>query len=585
MHQQPPQAPRSPNSFSTSGQREGVAGRKTTLEGERSAATIRHHYCPAFPQRSSRLFGRQATRYPHASMARGVDLARLLGPARLEHVVPRLRAETLHQLIQYRGLESSGELIAAATPEQVSSVVDVDLWRSDGAGGDERFDPDRFGEWLEALVGMGDEVAARVVSALDGRLVTAGLSHHVMVFDPATRDAPWLAIDGNLAAEVGGYFVSARRTDAWDAIVSLLLALDAAHHPFFQSVMRGCRALSNSVPEADGLHDLLSAPGQLLHDLASMREARRSGQGYLSPADARLVLDLARKPFGDPAHDASIRRVAGDYVRYGAGWDGDAGAGHPAVREAPEAPAAGTDASIEALVSLLAEEGLVPERPRALLPGTVGEASRFERMRELMTHLRVAGDDAYEERSRELAFLANALVAGCSIHARPFTPQEASDAVVDTCNLGLEEWGSLDAGFLARHDLLSVFHRGWHALHEMSLSAADRLIAVLDVLRCADLETQAGLHVLRQQLAKHRAAGAPWRARDALDVIAVLDLPAWVSLLGVLDECPIVPAALTATLQGRTGSISATAFEFVSTRRQVGDVEAFMAKLPDILLR
>ena len=68
-------------------------------------------------------------------------------------------------------------------------------------------------------------------------------------------------------------------------------------------------------------------------------------------------------------------------------------------------------------------------------------------------------------------------------------------------------------------------------------------------------------------------------------MIAVLDLPAWVSLLGVLDECPIVPAALIATLERRTGSISATAFEFVSTRRQVGDVRAFMAKLPDILRR
>ncbi|MBP7568914.1 MAG: hypothetical protein KBA95_02525 [Acidobacteria bacterium] len=520
-------------------------------------------------------------------MGRRVDLARLLETARLERVVPRLRAETLHQLIQYRGLESSGEVIAAATPEQISSVLEVDLWRRVGAGGDERFDPGRFGEWLGALVEMGDEVAARVVSAIDERLVTAGLSGHVKVFDPAARDAP--LTPGNLATEVGGYLVSARRTDAWDAIVSLLLALDAAHHPFFESVMRGCRALSNSVPEADGLHELLSAPGQLLHDLASVREARRSGQGYLSPADARLVLDLARKPFGDPTDAASIRRVFADYALHGAGQQGEVGAALPgrpdAVGKAPEAPAAGTDAPIEALIRLLAEEGLVPERPRALLPGTVGEASRLERMRELMARVRDAGDEAYEARSRELAFLANALVAGCSIHARPFAPQEASDAVVATCNLGLEEWGSLHAGFLVGHDLLSVFHRGWRALHEMSLSAADRLIAILGVLRCADLETQAGLHVLRQQLAKHRAAGAPWRARDALDVIAVLDLPAWVSLLGVLDECPIVPAALTATLERRTGSISATAFEFVSTRRQVGDVRAFMAKLPDILRR
>ncbi len=43
-------------------------------------------------------------------------------------------------------------------------------------------------------------------------------------------------------------------------------------------------------------------------------------------------------------------------------------------------------------------------------------------------------------RTQELAYLANAIVAGCSLQARPFTAQEASDAAVATCNLGLENW-------------------------------------------------------------------------------------------------------------------------------------------------
>ena len=65
----------------------------------------------------------------------------------------------------------------------------------------------------------------------------------------------------------------------------------------------------------------------------------------------------------------------------------------------------------------------------------------------------------------------------------------------------------------------------------------------------------------------------------------MLDMPAWVSLLGLLDECPVLPAALTATLEGRTGAVSATAFEFISTTSQIGEVRAFMAKLLDILSR
>ena len=99
-------------------------------------------------------------------------------------------------------------------------------------------------------------------------------------------------------------------------------------------------------------------------------------------------------------------------------------------------------------------------------------------------------------RSQELAYLANTIVAGCSIQARPFTAQEASDAAVATCNLGLENWpphwlpaearrGSsvLEAGaalpddFLVGHDLVSVFQVGWTVLHEeVCMYAAERLI-------------------------------------------------------------------------------------------------------------
>jgi hypothetical protein len=111
------------------------------------------------------------------------------------------------------------------------------------------------------------------------------------------------------------------------------------------------------------------------------------------------------------------------------------------------------------------------------------------------------------------------------------------------------------------------------------------LIVSLRDLRCVDVQIQGGLDALRRELVRRRDAGTPWRARDALDVLAMLDLPAWASLLGLLDECPVLPAALTATLEGHIGAVSATAFEFISTTGQIGEVRAFMAKLPDALGR
>jgi hypothetical protein len=93
------------------------------------------------------------------------------------------------------------------------------------------------------------------------------------------------------------------------------------------------------------------------------------------------------------------------------------------------------------------------------------------------------------------------------------------------------------------------------------------------------------LSALRRELVRQHDAGTPWQARDALEVIAMLDMPAWASLLGLLDECPVLPAALTATLEGQVGAVSATAFEFISTTGQIGEVRTFMGKLLDVLSR
>jgi hypothetical protein len=62
-------------------------------------------------------------------------------------------------------------------------------------------------------------------------------------------------------------------------------------------------------------------------------------------------------------------------------------------------------------------------------------------------------------------------------------------------------------------------------------------------------------------------------------------MPAWISLLGLLDECAILPAALIAVLERRTTLVSQTAFEFISTTAQIGDIRLFMRTLPGVLSR
>ena len=536
-------------------------------------------------------------------------LARLLGTPFLARVVPHLPPETLHQLIRSRGLEACSELVMSATPAQLTSLLDLDLWRH-GPTRDDRFDVDRFGEWLEVLVEAGHSVAARTVAALDTDLVVLGLSRYVRVFDPGVfepaaqsddeptdRDEAMREGGGDwLEREVAGYIVRARRADAWDAIVTLLVALDAEHGTYLRAVMQGCRRLSDSSPEIDGLDDLLLAPEQQLHDVAIERERRRSQQGYATPADARAFLQMARQPKStrsgasgtdsikvNPIVTAYFR--AADEVPY-------------LSNETARSPAPGAPESLEAVLALLTEAGVMPERPRGLLEPADADpqAARLTRLRRLMAYVRDTDETAYLTRSRELAFLANTLVAGGSVQSRPFTPQEASDAAAGICNLGLEYWPARWPGvtatagtfppdsWLIDQGLVTAFEVGWSVLHQdVSLFAAEQLISTLADVESFDPDIRRGLVALRRTLVKERDAGTPWRARDAAEILAMLDMTAWISVLALLDECPVVPAALTAILEGRTTTVSPTAFEFICTAAQIGDVRIFMQKLPDVL--
>ena len=542
-------------------------------------------------------------------------LARLLDTPFLARVVPHLAPETLHQLIQYRGLDACGELVTFATPAQLTSLVDLDLWRREPQGRDEQFDVERFGEWVEVLVDTGESVAARTVAALDKHVVILGLCRYLRVFDPGTFEPVAQSDDESIdrhdlmnsetsrdvpECEVGGYLVRARRSDAWDAIVTLLVTLEIEHHHHFHALMQGCRRLSNSRPEIDGLDDLLMAPEQHLHDVAIEREQRRSQHGYATSADARAFLQMARQP---RTAGVVTNPIVSAYFR-AAEEEEEVDTNAP-PHDATKALDSGGDdipASIEAVIELLAEAGVMPGRPRALLEAANEDprAGRVPHLKRLMEFLLHHDETAYLTRTRELAFLANTLLAGSSVQSRAFTPQEASDAAACVCNLGLECWPARWAtvsspefdtrmppdAFLVDHDLVSAFEVGWLVLYQdVSLFVTDQLMSTLTDLHSVDADTRLSLLALRRTLEKQRKLGTPWLARDAADVLATLDTIAWISVLGLLDECPILPEAMTAVLERRTTPVSPTAFEFISTAAQIDEIHLFMRSLPGVLSR
>ncbi|HZI80458.1 MAG TPA: DUF6178 family protein [Vicinamibacterales bacterium] len=504
-------------------------------------------------------------------------LARILQTPQLERVVPRLEAQVVHRLIEACGLEDSASLVALLTPQQLTGVFDFDLWNAAHPGADDRFDATRFARWLEVIVESGVAAGAAKLADMDAGLITAAFAQHVFVFDlaalPATGGRP------RPNAEIGGYLVVPKGGDAWDALVEVLSALDANHQACFHRVMQGCRRLSNSAPEIDGLHALLGADAQTMFDLAASRDERREQSGYLSAPQARAFLTMSRQLRRDGDPPPGVHAIARAYFREIA---------TPAPAAPQPAPGqASVEAGAAAVVELLVDAGVLPRPPRALLEAADAGSSRLSHIRAQLTGAAARGPESFATRNGELAFLANAVVAGGSVQGRAFTPEEASEAVLSTCNLGLENWPAswpAPDDYVAEHGLIGVFQFGWSVLHQdVSLYAAEQLVAVLAKLRVGDRETQAALTGLRREMAKQWKAGTPWRARRSLEVIAMLDMPAWAALLALCDECPVLAAATAASLGSGVRQVSATAFEFISENRQIASVRAFMTALPETL--
>jgi hypothetical protein len=564
------------------------------------------------PKRTAVARDRSLTRRIAASPRELV--ARICEHPELARAIPHLPPDLLHHVIQHCGLEDCGDLLALVTTKQMSALFDLDLWRMDRPG-DERFDPARFCAWLDVLAGSGVDIAARRLAQMDPALAIAGLAPQIAVFDPAVLPAPADAdgfdveithpTEGGLHRDVGGYTVVARRPGSWDTIVAVLVALADENVESFHRVMQGCRHLSNSTPEIDGLDDLLPDSAQALFDLNVAREGRREQRGYVPPPHARAFLESSRQLRLQQETPPPASAIFTTYLRNVA-WSAEPQdlqeSGLPRVPDNPVTPE--SVSAVAAVVSALLDGGVVPKGRVALLGAPVEEASHGAHLRPHMQFVRERDEAASMLRTQELAFLANVLLAGCSVQERPLTTREAFDAAAATCNLGLENWPhqwlarsrpvsaegrgttTLPEDFLLGHDLVTVFQAGWTVLHaNVSMVACERLRDALAGIECSDREIEFGLHVLRRELTRHGKAGAPWRARAALDVLASLDMPAWAALLGLIDELPVMLANVGRPGTARRLTISTSAFEFISSNRQIADVLDFLDSLPRLLSR
>lgn len=493
-------------------------------------------------------------------------LARLLETPNLAQVVQSLDPKVLHQLVRHFGVEECGEVIALATTQQLTQIFDDDLWSSNTPGIAEQFDADRFSLWLEVLAEVGEAVTAQKLVAMDFDFVTGALSRQFLVVDgEALMVSPDAAeiLEARESYDFSGYTVIAKRSESWDALLSLLTILDHQHHVFFKKLMQRCCQISTEyIVDNGGLYEVLTADEQIMADIADAREARRQQQGHVAASDAAAFLKLARQRQEDDT-SLDLDPLSTAYFR-----------------DLPHRPLSGE--RVNAFLASI-EDGVLnnPRRLLLLAEPSIG-GDRFSRIRAQLLYAENHESTAYLRRSEELAYLANVLIAGCSFQSRRFRAVEAADAVLAICNLGLENW-PLPPGFLVQQSLIPVFQTGWRILYEdVCLFAATRLIEALSELRCDDRDIHDQITDLLRRMKTQVAAGTPWRERDNLNVIAILDPPSWAILVNLIDECAVVPRN-ACTPSERPPLRVATEFEFVAENRQVAWARNFAESLSERL--
>jgi len=354
-------------------------------------------------------------------------LSQLLEDPELAPALRALPAPALRQVILRVGLEDAGELVAVSTLEQLREVFDEDLWRSARPGEDEAFDAARFAVWLEVLLEGGEAFVADRLAELSEDFLVFAVSRLVRVLDVAVLTA-WATdpregdlldnvVETQPCQELDEYLIVSRTEWGWGAVLTTLLAIDERHPDLLRAVLGRCAtATHDEVRSAGELHTALRGEELLLEDARAEREERRAERGYVSPADARAFLALARTapegPEEDPITRAHFRELKAVVAA------GRAAA--PAAALSPPPP----------LRQLLAEAGVEAEAPEtAPAPGSL--------FRRTLAELHERDPRAHQRLVEELAYLANVLIAGDTSAAHSWRPVEAAERALELCDEGL----------------------------------------------------------------------------------------------------------------------------------------------------
>ena len=529
-------------------------------------------------------------------------LNNILGQPELPAIIQSLDASVLTRLVHHVGLEDSAEIVSLATVEQLKQVFDEDLWISVAPGQEEVFNADRFALWLEVMLEVGSEFAARKLLELDEDLVTLALCRLILVVefdDLALRlsdvrrsledDLLDKVLDSTPSQEFDGYLVIAKRFASWETVRLLLSELNNLEYVTLNRLLeRCCRITWEYIDDNGGLFNVLSAEEMLEEDLAADRETRREGKGFVSAATATAFLNLSRTTALNDIDAAKTEDpITQNYfkildVAAAPRWT-------HAVPESPSFSSTGTSsAKVTKFMKMLQGAEVLPASDQRILSYAAESWDHHLPLAKAMRYVHRSDPVRYSRQVMELGYLSNILISGCAYRKRAFRLVEAAEAAFSVCNLGAELLGVVKGGkerdhlvesmanLVAERSMISLFQVGWKLLSDDVVHfSANALVAFFEGLK-DDLDDPSEAREtarLAEFLRSRIVNGMPWEFGDQLEhLYAYLDGSTIMTLSALLQSYPTMTEVLCKFGQHRTSPFISSQTHINTIRRFLSDV-------------
>jgi uncharacterized protein DUF6178 len=488
-------------------------------------------------------------------------------PAVLAHMQPK----TLARLVDRVGLNDAAEIMALVPVRNLLRGLDEAVWKSPRPGASQEFDPAEFVSWLQVWIEVDDLFVAERLAAIDDEYLAMCLSSVLLVDGCSSSgfggDMPECAVNSHAPDEPGytdcpnadcyaiyGHFlVRASFEDGWEII---RVALDA----FWRHAPDRLLHVLGTLASSESMLDSASRRTSLNLDVTFERERHLERRGYVSQTGARAFLasvsvTTTQELLMMSVYDNETHRFLAGIEKHDTGQHpienvtAIDGAEDELLQTQNEARGlVSTPASreqIRALCRLLEKEAIAEPKRFKSLPSN-NHQQRRAALAGLLHRLEGDNQEAFQRRTRELAYLATVLMAGSSLEGQPFTGGDARDAAFATCNLGMEFIHSRQTALELDREpgLIRLFLIGWQLLDRLRNRVIDAMkVSLVDLETTQQLkispwlrnEAQIGIRDLQNAVERHQFADA---SDGAIFLSIVFDATVCREIAPLLDHLP-----------------------------------------------